>query len=179
MLRGEAADQLALAGGGAVHQTEEDVAAEQRILVHIDHDLRLLVRAGTTLRVHVLLQVHLVLVRLYEVKVAATEHLDVGGAALPLGLGDRSDLDLVQDLHGRRLDHPLEDPLEVVDVSNLAGLGDTTAMAELFPPIEGDGIHGIIGEATQHEEAGNARARATLPRITIDYHYIILVLREE
>jgi hypothetical protein len=77
------------------------------------------------------------------------------------------------------LDHPLEDPLEVVDVSNLAGLGDTTAMAEPFPPIVGDGIHGIIGEATEHEEARNARPRTTLARIAIDYHYIILVLRKE
>jgi hypothetical protein len=75
------------------------------------------------------------------------------------------------------LDHSLEDPLEVVDVSNLAGLGDTTAMAEPFPPIVGDGIHSVIGEATEHEEAGNARTSATLPRIAIDYHYIILVLR--
>jgi hypothetical protein len=77
------------------------------------------------------------------------------------------------------LDHPLKDPLEVVDVSNLAGLGDTTAMAEPFPAIVGDGIHGIIGEATEHEEARNARPRATLARIAIDYHYIILVLRKE
>lgn len=162
-----------------MHQAEVDIPAEQRVLVHVYHDLRLLVRATPTLRVHVLLQVHRVLVRVYEVEVAATENLDVGGAALPLELGDRCDLDLVQDFHGRRLDHPLKDPLEVVDVSNLAGLGDTTAMAEPFPAIVGDGIHGIIGEATEHEEARNARSRAAFARIAIDYHYIILVLRKE
>ena len=61
----------------------------------------------------------------------------------------------------------------------LAGLGDTAAVAEPFPPIIGDGVHGIIGESTEHEEAGNARPRATLPRVAMAYHYILLVFLQE
>ena len=110
----------------------------------------MLVGAPPALGVHVLLQVHRVLIRVDELEVATAEHLDVGRAALPLELGDRRDLDLVQDLNRGGLDHPLENPLEIVDISDLAGLGDTSAVAEPLPPIIGDGVHGIIGESTEH-----------------------------
>jgi len=82
-----------------------------------------------------------------HIEVLATEDLNVWSAALTLELGYSRNFNLFQDFNRRRLYHSFENPLEVVYVSDLTGLGDTPTMAKPFPSVIGDGVHRGIGEA--------------------------------
>ena len=60
-----------------------------------------------------------------------------------------------------------------MDVSNLRGLGNSSAVLESLPAVVSDCIGGIVGQATEHEEASNRGACPAFARIAVDNHDVL------
>lgn len=66
-----------------------------------------------------------------------------------------------------------------MNVPDLAGLGDPAAVLETLPAVIGDGVRGVLGEATEHQETRYRGAGAPLARVAIHDHDVIHALRQE
>jgi len=112
----------------------------------------------------------------YHVEILAIHYFNAWPHFLARVLWNRVDGYFLQFFKGRRLDLSFESHLEILDVSLLTGLTDTSASGESFPAVVLDSLYEVVSKARVDQEAADRGTCPTFPRIAVDgdHHFLVL-----
>jgi hypothetical protein len=123
------------------------------------------------------LEVHALFVTPDDSEIESINNLKVRLALPGAGhIGDRVYHHFLRGFQDRGIHLPFVHLLEILNIANLRGLGDSLTMAETFPAVVANGLQGICCKAAEYQVAANQCASADLRRIAVHYHYVFRFL---
>lgn len=99
-------------------------------------------------------------------------------AEIGLDLWQVADLHFFEQESAGYLDATLDQLLEIVDVAQLAGLGDAFAIMESFPAIITNGVIGCIGESAIQHVTTDERSCPSFTSVAMNHDYVLLISRK-
>jgi len=121
-------------------------------------------------------KVHTLFISPYYFKIKSINDLEVWLALPRAGnVRDRMHHDLLGRFKNRRFHLPFVDLLEVFNIADLRGLGNSLTMAKTFPAVVSDGLLGVGSKTAKYKVATNQCPRTPFTRVAMHYSYILWV----